>query len=275
MTAAAHTRPVVSVDELQRAWRALQSGQFRGAAQPWVTKRTPPHTSQVWTASPDEQVLPVVRCPGAQGATTFALALATAAEQAARVVECSAPTSSGLAAASTAELGDHPSGWAQGTRGEVLLQRTSTELAGVSDVPPPLAAQTTTLTVLDVAWDLGHVLRTPSWVATHITQATAVVVVSCATVPGLRHLESALGMLGGTPTVVVIIGPPRKRWPKTVQHSAGSSIRAAECAGRLVGAPWDRRLAIAGLNSTPLPAPLLRSAETVLTLVDQVRTGSP
>jgi len=88
-------------------------------------------------------------------------------------------------------------------------------------------------------------------------------------------MESALGMLGGIPTVVVIIGPPRKRWPKTVQHSAGSSIRAAECAGRLVGAPWDRRLAIAGLNSTPLPAPLLRAAETVLTLVDQVRTGSP
>src|SRR5215217_1398563 len=101
MTATAHTRPVVSVDELQRAWLALQSGEFRGAAQPWVKKRTPPHTSRVWTASPGEQVLSVVRCPGARGATTFALALATAAKDAARVVECSAPTSSGLAAAST------------------------------------------------------------------------------------------------------------------------------------------------------------------------------
>ena len=276
MTATAHTRPVVSVDELQRAWRAVQSGQFRGPAQPCSTNRTPPPTtSHVWTPSPDEQVLPVVRCPGAQGATTFALALATAAKQAARVVECSSPTSSGLAAASTAELGEHPSGWAQGTRGDVLLQRIGTQLAGVNDVPPPLAAQTTTLTVLDVGWDLGHVLRTPSWVAAHINQATAVVLVTCATVPGLRHLESALGMLGGTPTVVVvIIGPPRKRWPKTVQHSAGSSTRAAERAGRLVGAPRDRQLAIAGLDSTPLPAALLRAAETVLTLVDPVRKGS-
>src|SRR5215210_4401694 len=170
MTATAQTRPVVSVDELQRAWRALQSGQFRGAAQPWLTKRTPPHISQVWTPSADEQVLPVVRCPGAQGATTFALALATAAKDAARVVECSTPTSSGLVAASTAELGEHPSGWAQGTRGDVLLQRTSTQLAGGNDVPPPLASETSTLSGLEVGWELAHGLRTPSGVATHVTQ---------------------------------------------------------------------------------------------------------
>ena len=66
----------------------------------------------------------MVRCASAYGATTFALALATAANTDARVVECSSATTSGLAAASTAELGAHPSGWVQGSRGEVLLQRT-------------------------------------------------------------------------------------------------------------------------------------------------------
>ena len=44
------------------------------------------------------------------------LALAAAASAAARVVECSSVTASGLAAVSTAELGLHESGWTRGTR---------------------------------------------------------------------------------------------------------------------------------------------------------------
>ena len=85
----------------------------------------------------------MVRCAGAYGATTFALALATAANTDARVVECSSATTSGLAAASTAELGAHPSGWVQGSRGDVLLQRTGVALASVHDVPSPMPAEKT------------------------------------------------------------------------------------------------------------------------------------
>src|SRR5829696_5337197 len=195
MTAAMDRRPPVSVVELKRAWHAVQAGQFRLSVR-GRSEEDQPQRARIapsWTPNADERVLPVVRCASAYGATTFALALGTAANTGARVVECSSATSSGLAAASTAELGVHPSGWAQGTRGEVLLQRASVARVSVLDVPLPPAAEQTTLTVLDVGWELGHVLNAPTaWVAAQVRQATTVVVVTCATVPGLRHLEGAL-----------------------------------------------------------------------------------
>jgi hypothetical protein len=269
------TRPAVSVAELQRAWHAVNSGQFRRAVQGnSLTAQPRARTVPSWTPGRDERVLPVVRCAGAYGATTFALALATAAHTDARVVECSSATTSGLAAASTAELGTHPSGWVQGSRGDLLLQRTGLTLASLHDVPSPMPAEKSTLTVLDAGWELGQVLNTPSWVAAQLSQAAAVIVVTCATVPGLRHLEGALALLDGTPTVVAVVGPPRKRWPKPVQHTAGALTRAADQAGRLVVIPWDPRLAVAGLDSTPLPATLLDAAATVLERVDLHTKGS-
>jgi hypothetical protein len=276
MSGAVATRPEVSVAELQRAWHAVQTGQFRRAVQEDspTTQSLRAQTVLSWTPSRDEQVLPVVRCASAYGATTFALALATAANTAARVVECSSATTSGLAAASTAELGAHPSGWVQGSRGDVLLQRTGVTLASVREVPSPMWAEKSRLTVLDAGWELGQVLNTPSWVAAQLSQAAAVVVVTCATVPGLRHLEGALALLDGTPTVVAVVGPPRKRWPKPVQHSAGALTRAADNAGRLAVIPWDPWLAVAGLDSTPLPEALLDAAAAVLERVDLRTDGS-
>jgi hypothetical protein len=263
------TPPAVSVAELQRAWHAVRSGQFRRAVED-ESMTAQPRTGTIpsWTPGGDERVLPVVRCAGTYGATTFALALATAASTDARVVECSSATTSGLAAASTTELGAHSSGWVQGSRGDVQLQRTGVTLASVREVPSPMRAEKSRLTVLDVGWELGQVLNTPSWVAAQLSQAVAVVVVTCATVPGLRHLEGALALLDCTPTVVAVVGPPRKRWPKPVQHSAGALTRAADQAGRLVVIPWDPRLAVAGLDSTPLPATLLDAAAAVLQRVD-------
>jgi hypothetical protein len=150
-------------------WHAVQAGQFRQTVQ-GRNANDQPHGATFtpsWTPNADEQVLPVVRYASAYGTTTFALALATAASTGARVVECSSATSSGLAAASTAELGLHPSGWAQGTRGQALLQRTSVALATVRDVPLRPAAEKTTLTVLDVGWKLGHRRRVGLDTAAH------------------------------------------------------------------------------------------------------------
>jgi hypothetical protein len=273
MTATMDRRPPVSVVELRRAWHAVQAGQFRLSVRGRSAEDQPQRAriAPSWTPNADEQVLPVVRCASAYGATTFAWALASAANSGARVVECSSATSSGLAAASAAELGVHPSEWAQGTRGEVLLQRTSVALASVHDVPLPPAAEKTTLTVLDVGWELGHLLNTPTcWVAAQVRQAATVVVVTCATVPGLRHLECALASLDGIPLVVAVVGPPRKRWQKSVRHSAGALTRAADSAGRLLVVPHDRRLAVAGLDSTPLPAAVLEAAATALEQVDLI-----
>ena len=119
------TRPV-GVDELLRAHRSLMAGDFR---------RHPPRTRSHAGWDPAEPVLPVVGAAGGTGASTLALALATAAGG--RVVECAGVTASGLVAAPTAELGRHDSGWLQGTRGTVLIERPALGPDHLRDVPVP------------------------------------------------------------------------------------------------------------------------------------------
>ena len=110
MTQTSHARRVaVSVDELKAAWIAVQAGRFRtgtGATTDLHQPASPPVDNR-WEPGQGEQVLPVIGCAGSCGATTISLALAGAAAMPARVVECSSVTASGLAAASTAELGLH------------------------------------------------------------------------------------------------------------------------------------------------------------------------
>jgi Mrp family chromosome partitioning ATPase len=108
----ADARLVVSVPELQRAWRAVQAGQFRHESPLGMAPNAHP-TFESWAPGSSELVVPVVGCTGGSGASTTALALASAAECPARILECRSGTTSGLAAASTAELGVHASGWRQ------------------------------------------------------------------------------------------------------------------------------------------------------------------
>lgn len=265
MTAATAGRPV-SVEELQRAWRAVLTGQFRtpgrGAAGPALTAGTP-----TWRPAPAEAVLPVVRCPGTYGASTLALALASAADGAARVVECGSPASSGLASASTAELGRHRSGWTRGTRGEVLIERTSEPVPGPAGVPrPSVPGRDIGLTVLDVGWELGQVLTSACWLGAQLHTARAVAVVTCATIPGLRQLENALTLLDPVPAVAAVLGPSRRKWPKPLQRACGPLTGALDSAGRLVTIPHDPRLAVTGVDTSPLPAHLLAAAHAVLAL---------
>jgi len=109
MTTQFAPRPV-GVDELRRAWHAVQAGEFRATGASESTRRRPPrpdstHPRSVWTPPAGQRVLPVVGCAGSCGATMLAVALESAAEGSARVVECASATATGLAAASTAELG--------------------------------------------------------------------------------------------------------------------------------------------------------------------------
>jgi hypothetical protein len=258
----------VTVEELKRAWRAVQAGQFRGEALILERFGPPAAHPRVWHPTPGERVVPVVGCVRSCGASTLALAMATAAEPTSRVVECSSAAASGLAAASTAELGWGCSGWTRGTRGEVLLERTGDLLFGVDEVPVPSSpALPVELTVLDVGWELGQLLATPSWVADQVTRARTVVLVGPATVPGMRRLEGALASLPATPAVAAVVGPARRRWAGAAHFGAGPLTRALDDAGRLVTVPTDRRLAVAGLDSTPLPGRLVAAATRVLRLV--------
>lgn len=261
----------ISVAELQRAWAALQAGDFHG--QPGTQPAQRPAPVSTWSPRPGERVLPVVGCGGSSGASTVAMALATAFQRPARVVECSSVTASGLTSASTAELGQDPSGWTQGTRARVLLERTGQVLLTAAQVPPPSTVKTEVeLTVLDVAWDLGHVLATPCWVAAQVLGAEAVVLVTAATVPGMRRLEGAVEMLAGTACVGAVVGPRRRRWPPAVWQCAGPLTRALDTAGHLQEVPRDKALAVSGLDPCPLPAALLAAATTLLRLTGSGQT---
>jgi len=268
-TSPSHTRPV-GVDELRRAWHAVQVGQFRArpgrpaAPGPVRPGATPAPTS--WT--PTQVVLPVVGCLPQAGTSSIALAIATVAGNA-RVIECCTATASGLAAAATAELGTTTTGWTIGRRGQVAIARLTGVHLSVADLPTPdephLAAG---LAVLDVGWELGQVLATPSWVSQQVTNAAHVVVVTTATVPGLRRLETALTLLGRDRTVAAVLGPQRRCWPHELAAAAGPAGQALERAGLLVSVPHSKGLALRGIDSSPLPSPLLRAAQALLRHTD-------
>ncbi|WP_157693092.1 hypothetical protein [Pedococcus dokdonensis] len=200
------------------------------------------------------------------------MSLATAAAEAAaatmgsaRVVECCTVTASGLAPASTAELGQHPTGWLQGTRGEVLLERSTDMYVSPDEVLPPTdAAPGLGLTVLDVGWELGQLLASPSWLSDRVLHADHVVAVTTATIPGLRRLEGALALLEGTPVIGAILGPPRRTWPRGLEHSLGALSRQLDQRAAMHLIPLDRGLAVRGLDSQALPTPLLTAAGHLL-----------
>ena len=253
------TRPV-GVDELLRAHRSLMAGDFR---------RHPPRPGGHTGWNPAEPVLAVVGAGGGTGASTLALALATAAGG--RVVECASPTASGLVAAPTAELGRHDSGWLQGTRDTVLIERPAALLATVGALPAPTTPNDTPpLTVVDVAWELGQVLATPSWVADLLRHSPSVVLTATATIPGLRRLEAALAMLAHTRSVAAVLGPRRKKWPRAVALSAGPLTAELISGGRLVEVPTDARLSARGLDFHALPPSLLHAATDLLHLTHDV-----
>ncbi|WP_353952499.1 hypothetical protein V6K52_03380 [Knoellia sp. S7-12] len=256
------TRPV-GVDELLRAHRSLMVGDFR---------RHPPRPRRPALWDPAERVLPVVGAAGGTGASTFALALATAAGG--RVVECATMTASGLVAAPTAELGRRDSGWLRGTRGTVVIERPTEILTALVDLQaPPTPEVIPPMTVVDVAWELGQVLATESWVADVLRQSSLVVVTATATIPGLRRLEAALGMLAPTPCVAAVLGPRRKKWARAVAHSVGARTTALIRSERLVELPIDARLSARGLDSAPLPDALLHAATYLLHLTQDVPPG--
>lgn len=263
-------RPVaVGVAELRRAWAAAADGQFRTPAPTDAAVR--PGASPVrWSPSEGERVVSVVGCAGSCGCSTVALALASSAGGPARVVECCPPAASGLAAASTAELGVNASGWTEGSRGDLLIQRTSSTFSRPEDVPTPVTGERGVLTVLDVGWRAGQLLGTSCWLAEQLRAGEKVVAVTVATVPGLRQLETVLPLLGPD-TVAAVIGPAYRRWPAALVGSRGAGYRRLEGVGRLVVVPHDRRLALHGLDTTPLPAPLLEAARTLLDLTDLTR----
>ncbi|PWJ23265.1 hypothetical protein ATK17_3758 [Branchiibius hedensis] len=274
-------RPAISVDELKRAWAAVQAGDFRANTARHTVPATQPRAAASapgeWQAGPGELFVPVLSCGGSTGATTLAVAIATTAGVPARVVECASVTSSGLAAASTAELGSYATSWSRGARDQVLLERVTDILTTAEEIPHPSTPdRPVSLTVLDIGWELGQVLTTPGWIGDAVRTARHLVLTSTATVPGMRRLEGALDLLDGNRACAAVLGPRRKKWPKSVEHTAGRATRDLERDGLLFAIPEDPGLAVDGLTGAPLPKPLLTAAhQLVQHLLDDTSKGTP
>ncbi|QSR30189.1 hypothetical protein CFI00_06595 [Nocardioides sp. S5] len=257
------SRPV-GVDELKRAWHALNAGEFRAGPRGRGTA-----AEDNWSPTGGEHTIAVVGSAGSVGASTVALATGLAAGVPVRVIECCSVTASGLAAASTAELGLHPTDWRQGKRDDVLLERASEVLAGVDEVPLPTEAQNETqLTILDIGWEAGQLLATDCWLAEAVRAADQIVLVTTATVPGMRRAGVAMDLLAGywqpEQIALAVRGPRRKKWPRGLEHAGGPAVRRALDADRCVEIPEDRELAVNGLDSRPVPAPLISAARQLL-----------
>ncbi len=195
-------------------------------------------------------------CVGGVGASTLALALATATGVPARVVECCSPLASGFPAAANAELGTEGP-WRRGSRGDVLLERP---IAGDAIVPVPTESSVE-WTFVDTNWTTASG-PDAGWLGSMLRTLDDVVLVTNATVPGLRRLES-WGELLGRDALGVVVGPTAKRWPRPVKVSAaGIPARV-----HLADFPLDPRLQVTGLTPDPLPAPLLKAAQNVLALL--------
>jgi hypothetical protein len=253
----------VTVAELQAALRAVWAGQFRTDSGRAATRTRPAHPEPVGTVF--GRVVMVVGCHGGAGASTVALAMAEAAGESgrpARLLDCASPERSGLATAVDAELGVDGSGWRQGRRARLPIERVVDALASATDVPAPRNEPLgqVEVTVLDSGWGAPDILTGDSWLG-RVAESAAVVLVARATSPALRQLEQALAACPGNP-VVALHGPTR--WGRSVRTTTGPLLKAAQAAGRVVRVPSDRHLTVNGITSAPLPKAVREAGRQIL-----------
>lgn len=255
----------VAIDELRQAYRALVAGQFR--EQRAMTASAVDGEPVSWSARTGRAVL-VAGCMPSAGASTVALALASHAGDA-RVVECCTVASSGLCATACAELGS-VDGWVQGSRDTLLIERRGDRIASVGRLPAP-AATDRSWTVLDSSWDLGVLATDPGWLGDLARTLPEVVLVTRATVPGMRRLDIALTALGAERALVAAVGADRRRWPKPVEAAMSPVTRQLQAEDRLFSIPSVPTLSVAGLTPDPLPRAVMAAVADLFTALKGAR----
>lgn len=260
---------IVAVDELACAYRAALNGEFRnGHRATAAPARGRDLRVPTWEPALGEQVALVAGSMGAAGASTIALAVASCAGSA-RVVECCTVASSGLAAASSAELGVTADGWVQGSRDQVLIERRGDRVPALDRLPAPTPSSLP-LTVMDCSWDLDLLMSSQGWLGELARTLPAITVVTRPSIPGMRRLEAAAAVLGEHRVHAVVIGVER-RWPRHVEQAMGAAVRRLRTDGRLTGVPIDPKLASDGVTPDPLPSAVLAAGSHLLTVLKGTR----
>jgi hypothetical protein len=264
------TATPVTVTELQAALHAVWAGEFRTRGRGATRTRRPLRDAGGTLSG---RVVMVVGCHGGAGASTVALVVAEAARgsgRSARLLDCASPERSGLTTAVDAELGVDGSGWRQGRRAGLPIDRVCDALASATDVPTPSEQWLgrVEVTVVDTAWGVADILAGDCWLA-RVSSSAVVVLVARATIPALRQLEQALDTCPGDP-VVALLGPRRR--DRSVHATAGLLLKAAESAGRVVRVPSDRHLEAAGISRAPLPKTVVEAGRQI---VARLLAGDP
>jgi hypothetical protein len=271
-------RTQASLEELQAAAAAARRGDFAlhrptsaGSPAPGTPRLAAPTAPAVRDTSgwrPSGPVVAVMAGHSGAGASTVSVTLAEALADAGtrvRIVEIADASRSGLAGATTAELGEDGTGWRRGRRGDIHIDRLAFRAAAIEQVPAPAAApHPDEVLVLDIGWPARDALAAAGWLATAIAES-ALLLVCRPTVPGIRQTEYLLAELAeqtpATSVAVASIGPAR--WPGAATASAGPQIRAAREAGRVITVPIDRRVETDGVSAEALPKALAAAGKAL------------
>lgn len=230
-----------------------------------ISERCRPDVDLPLWATADVPAPVVVVLPGHAGAGASAVALAVAEGlaqgQRVQLVDYAEPLRSGLAAASTIELGTDNAGWRRGRRGRLDVFRLGQHPSAGALPPLPEVADTARLAVVDAGWAVAtELLASPGPLA----RGSMLLVVTRVTVPAMGQTEHVLAAVGGE-AVVAAVGPAQ--WPRAVQASCGPRLAELRLRGRVVRVPWDRRLATSGLTSDRLPKGVAAAGRSLAALL--------
>jgi hypothetical protein len=252
---AARPDELLSVAEIQQAFRSLRSG--RGPVS--GSNGTPDAHQQGPEASHALQPdwIAVVAAHSGAGASTVALAVTDALvnqDERVRLIESALPARSGLVAAAANELGMDPSGdWRRGSRA------TATVLRRASDANPGgwPEEKPDTRTVVDLG------LPTPTSIDRIAAERPRLIVVCRPTLPAVRLAEHVLGHFDASMSLAVAaVGPTR--WPGALEASVGPQLSRVRADRRVISVPLDRRLWVTGPSHLPLPGGVVSAASDLL-----------
>jgi hypothetical protein len=278
----ATTARLLSVGQLQQALRTARRVHLTPASQLALEPLSPPDPARLSTlvtraslpvgwGDTGVRAVVVLAAHSGAGASTVALAIAEAsasAGQRVQLLECAAPARSGLAAATSSELGVDGGGWRRGRRGDrIEICRLATSVASIDDVPtPPLPGGDVApaqLVIVDAGWPVHDVLGAQGWIS-QLVDAALPVIVCRPTVRGVQQADQVLAAFA-CPVLIAATGPTR--WTRTVTATCGLGLREARRSGRLVSVPVDRHLDVAGLTADPLPKLILAAGRRLAALV--------